>query len=91
MKKKLMFGLIALLVVSLVSAGVINHYGKINQEVKVNQAVTLSGGSNCINNECTETGGTGYSGDTLYSEVYTMTNNAGTFSGCTADRPVSWC
>jgi len=77
-KKKLLLVLLPLLTVALVSALVLTYYGAITQNVDVEQAVTLSG-VGCTNNECDDTiSETIYSGDTLISEVYTLTNLAGT-------------
>ena len=75
-KKKLaLFGLPILCLV-LVSAALLTFYGQIQQDVNVEQAVILT----CGISGCTENylGETIYSGDTLISEVYTLTNNADT-------------
>jgi len=59
------------------SAAVLTFYGKIATTVNVEQAVTLTGGD-CADNICPEDAGTMYSGDTLVSDVYTLTNLADT-------------
>jgi len=73
-KKKLMLFVLPILALVVVSAALLNHYGQIQQEVNVEQAVVL----NCPNGDCTESPVNVFSGDTLVSEVYTLTNNADT-------------
>ncbi len=75
-KKYLMFGLPILCLV-LVSAFLLVNYGQIQQDVNVKQAVTLTGGD-CVNNVCPELVEDMFSGDTLVSEVYTLSNLANT-------------
>lgn len=71
-KKKLMtFGLIGLFAIMLVSAAVLTYYGQITQTINVDQAVVLT----CPGDNCGESI-SGFSGDTLMSNVYTLDNNA---------------
>ncbi len=73
-KKVLTFGILTLFALALVSAGLIQYYGKINQEVNVEQAVIL----NCEGNICNEVlDGISYE-DFLVSDVYTLINLANT-------------
>ena len=87
-KKRKILGIpIALFVIGIlfvggVSATLLTFYGTITQTVDVKQSVTLTGG-NCGNNVCTESSIVGFDGDTLSSEMYTMTNLAGTSRGVT--------
>ncbi len=81
MKKKYLAILAGLLVVGLVSAGVLQYFGQIKQEVTSNQAVVLSKGDTiCGNSEtgtpCTETGDIIISGQQVTSDIYTLTSKA---------------
>jgi len=78
MNKKyfLMFGLIGLCAVTLVAAAILNYYGQINQDVEIIQPIELTG-QDCDNNICPSSY-YGFSGDTLVSDIYTLTNNANT-------------
>lgn len=74
-KKYLMFGMLGLFAMALVSAGLISYYGQIEQNVNVEQAVSLD----CPDNNCYEdlSGVIIHTGDSFVSDVYTVTNNAG--------------
>ena len=84
MKKFKIFGksisvtLIALLLLAGIgTAALLTVYGTITRLVTVDQSVTLTGG-NCADNTCSEIVTGMFNGDILNSEVYTMTNLAGT-------------
>ena len=74
-KKLLMFGIVGFFAVALVTAGLLQYYGKINQEVSVEQAVILEG---CEGNICVENVVNGWTGDAFLSNVYTLKNLADT-------------
>ena len=76
-KKLLTFGILGVFALALVTAGLLTYYGQIQQHVNVEQAVTLTGG-NCGSNTCSEDAEIMHSGDTIVSDVYTLTNNADT-------------
>ena len=63
--------------IALVSAGLLTHYGQIQQDVDVQQAVTLDG-DNCDGNVCEESSTPTFNGDVLVSEVYSVENIADT-------------
>ena len=73
-KKYLMFGVLGLFAMVIVTAAVIEHYGSIQQNFNVEQAVTLSG-ENCMDNSCTNDIRQVYSPDTRISGLYVLTNN----------------
>lgn len=73
-KKILLFGILPVLAICLVAAGLLTYYGQIQQEVTVDQAVILD----CPNNDCTESPVSVFSGDSLVSEIYILTNLAST-------------
>jgi len=70
-KKYMTFGLIGLFALAMVSAGLIAYYGQIEQTINVEQAVVLT----CPEGDCSESLD-GFSGDTLFSNVYTLNNFA---------------
>jgi len=75
MKKKLItLGILGLFSLVLVSAGILIYFGQINQNVDVEQSITLDG-IGCSGNVCTEEIGTVYSPDTRLSGLYVLTNN----------------
>ena len=67
MNKKYMYSFVALLAVSLVSAGLIQYYGQITQEINVEQSVVLSGDDIVCNS---------VAGDTLTDCDFSVKNNA---------------
>jgi hypothetical protein len=79
-KKVMTFGILGFFALALVTGALLQYYGKIYQNPTIVSAVTLSGpdGINCDGVECTEPDVDGFSGDTLFSGVYTLTNIADT-------------
>ena len=72
MKKKLIFGFIAILLVGLVSAGLV-HFGTIETSITIDPAVELSGDS-CADNVCSGSATVDEENMLAASETYTMTN-----------------
>ena len=72
-KKLLTFGVLGLFALALVTASVLIYYGQIHQTVSVEQAVVLG----CSENVCSE-GINAIAGDTSFSNIYNLTNNANT-------------
>ena len=74
MKKKIIALLIGVLAIVGVSAGLLEHFGTVEQTVTVTQAVVLSdGGGACSGNVCSETE-TAAGGETRTSVEYTITS-----------------
>ena len=84
MKKINVFGkqipvliVIGLLFAGLGSAALLTFYGTITTTVDVDQAITLTGGD-CTGNSCADSPTGVYSGDTVFSNLFTLTNLAST-------------
>ena len=72
-KKVLLIGLLSLLVVGLVSAGVLTYFGRINTNVDVDRAITFEG-SDCSEDVCTEAEIPLGAGETSETSEYTLTS-----------------
>ena len=80
-KKYLVFGLLGLFAVALVSAGLIQYYGSVEQKISIESPIVVSG----ITTELIS----GFSGESFEGSLITITNNA-SFSvgvGITNDAP----
>jgi len=74
--KKIFLGVILTLVmlIALTSAALLIYYGQIQQNINVEQAITIAGGD-CSNNVCGEVITGVYAPDFRVSDVYTLTNH----------------